>query len=358
MADRSGKSQRFSRQDLIQAATAYGYVTLWISLSALVILYNKYVLAYSGFPFPVTLTMWHMLFCSVVSFGIVKAGLVAPVEGMTLEIYKTAIVPISGAFAVVLWLGNAAYLYLSVSFIQMLKALMPMAVFLVGTLFGTEHFTSKRMANMVVVTIGVAIAAYGELNFVLIGVALQLISIVVEATRLTMVQLLLQRRGNLKLNSVTTMYYVSPCCFVFLLVPWVFLEYPKLTAVATGEITISAPVLLSNAMAAFALNLAVYLLIGKTSALTMNIAGVVKDWILIGLSVLLYKSPVSAINLGGYLIAFAAVLWYNYTKIQAAMAEKAQQAAASADVERQPILQMTSNGVSSPTKNSHTATNR
>ncbi len=35
--------------------------------------------------------------------------------------------------------------------------------------------------------------------------------------------------------------------------------------------------------------MAVFLLIGKTSALTMNIAGVVKDWILIGLSVMLYK---------------------------------------------------------------------
>ena len=34
---------------------------------------------------------------------------------------QSAIVPIGGAFAVVLWLGNAAYLYLSVSFIQMLK---------------------------------------------------------------------------------------------------------------------------------------------------------------------------------------------------------------------------------------------
>ena len=30
--------------------------------------------------------------------------------------------------------------------------------------------------------------------------------------------------------------------------------------------------------------MAVFLLIGKTSALTMNIAGVVKDWMLIGLS--------------------------------------------------------------------------
>ncbi len=35
--------------------------------------------------------------------------------------------------------------------------------------------------------------------------------------------------------------------------------------------------------------MAVFLLIGKTSALTMNIAGVAKDWMLIGLSVLLYR---------------------------------------------------------------------
>lgn len=35
--------------------------------------------------------------------------------------------------------------------------------------------------------------------------------------------------------------------------------------------------------------MSVFLLIGKTSALTMNLAGVVKDWLLIGLSVTLYK---------------------------------------------------------------------
>ena len=52
--------------------------------------------------------------------------------------------------------------------------------------------------------------------------------------------------------------------------------------------------------------MAVFLLIGKTSALTMNIAGVVKDWMLIGLSVLLYASPVTPLNLGGYFLAFLA----------------------------------------------------
>ena len=45
-----------------------------------------------------------------------------PVEGMTFDVYLRAIVPIGALFSIVLWLGNTAYLYLSVSFIQMLKA--------------------------------------------------------------------------------------------------------------------------------------------------------------------------------------------------------------------------------------------
>ena len=45
---------------------------------------------------------------------------------------------------------------------------------------------------------------------------------------------------------------------------------------------------------------AVFLLIGKTSALTMNIAGVIKDWMLIFFSFYLFHAPVTALNLAGY----------------------------------------------------------
>ena len=51
---------------------SYVYVALWITLSASVIMYNKWILAYFGFHFPLALTMWHMLFCSIVGFLAVK----------------------------------------------------------------------------------------------------------------------------------------------------------------------------------------------------------------------------------------------------------------------------------------------
>jgi hypothetical protein len=64
------------------------------------------------------------------------------------------------------------------------------------------------------------------------------------------------------------------------------------------------------------LNIASFLLLGRTSALTMNVCGVIKDWILIGLSVAVFHSSVTHVNLIGYSIAFLGVAWYNYQKVQ------------------------------------------
>lgn len=52
---------------------------------------------------------------------------------------------------------------------------------------------------------------------------------------------------------------------------------------------------------------AVFMLIGKTSALTMNIAGVIKDWMLIFFSFYLFHAPVTTLNLAGYLFCCSGV---------------------------------------------------
>ena len=48
-----------------------------------------------------------------------------------------------------LWLSNSAYLYLSVSFIQMTKSLMPGLVFASGVFLGTEKFSRVSMRGRV-----------------------------------------------------------------------------------------------------------------------------------------------------------------------------------------------------------------
>jgi drug/metabolite transporter (DMT)-like permease len=336
-----GADGALSESVLRKVLISYCYVAVWIFLSFTVIVYNKYILdpKMYNWPFPISLTMVHMTFCSTLAVALVRLlRLVDPPSSppMTPHLYTSSVVPIGALYAMSLWFSNSAYIYLSVSFIQMLKALMPVAVYSIGVLFKKETFRSASMLNMLSISFGVAIAAYGEARFDVRGVALQLAAVAFEATRLVLIQILLTSKG-ISLNPITSLYYVAPCCLCFLLVPWIFVELPRLRAVGTFQPDFF--IFGTNSLCAFALNLAVFLLVGKTSALTMNVAGVVKDWLLIAFSWSVIRDTVTPINLFGYGIAFLGVAYYNHIKLQALKAKEAQKKNAQADEEAGSLLQ-------------------
>lgn len=319
---------------------SYLYVVVWIFLSFTVIIFNKYILDKKMYdwPYPISLTMIHMGFCSTLAFALVRVFKLVDTVSMTKDVYMSSVVPIGALYALSLWLSNSAYIYLSVSFIQMLKALMPVAVYSIGVSMKKETFKSDTMINMVGISFGVAIAAYGEAMFNGWGVILQLGAVVFEATRLVLIQILLTSKG-ITLNPITSLYYVAPCCFAFLSIPWFLVEYPALSA--TSSFNLDFTMFGLNCTCAFALNLAVFLLVGKTSALTMNVAGVVKDWLLIAFSWSVIKDRVTPINLAGYGLAFLGVCYYNHRKLQAMRAKESQKKAIEVDEEAGRLLDQT-----------------
>ena len=125
---------------------------------------------------------------------------------------------------------------------------MPVAVYLTGNVFGTETWALPKSINMLVITVGVAIASVGELKFDWVGFSFQMASIVCESTRLTLIQILLQRQG-IKMNPIHTLYYVAPACFVFLCIPFWFVESNKVLAL--GMANLPTLTLLLNAACAF-----------------------------------------------------------------------------------------------------------
>ncbi|MED6120273.1 hypothetical protein PIB30_019423 [Stylosanthes scabra] len=317
---------------------SYTYVAIWIFLSFTVIVYNKYILDRKmyNWPYPISLTMIHMAFCSSLAYILVRVlKLVEPVS-MSRDLYLRSVVPIGALYSLSLWFSNSAYIYLSVSFIQMLKALMPVAVYSISVLFKKEGFKNETMANMLSISFGVAIAAYGEAKFDAWGVSLQLMAVAFEATRLVLIQILLNSKG-ISLNPITSLYYIAPCCLVFLSIPWLIMEYPSLRD--NSSFHLDFVIFGTNSFCAFALNLAVFLLVGKTSALTMNVAGVVKDWLLIAFSWSVIKDTVTPVNLIGYGLAFLGVAYYNHSKLQALKASEAQKKAQQADEEAGRLLE-------------------
>ncbi|KAK9046492.1 hypothetical protein V6N11_052379 [Hibiscus sabdariffa] len=375
----------------------YAYIILYIALSSGQIFFNKWVLSSKeiNFPYPLGLTLLHMLFSSVLCFLLTKGFKVLKVEeGMTLEIthaiqltpilfyhwkisnerqllqfyvsedagkwrtkiYTTSVVPIGAMFAMTLWLGNTAYLYISVAFAQMLKAikehpllqfvgplldfevkqnpvgdnvkewcellisltvrtaLVPVAVFILGVAAGLEIMSCRMLLIMSVISFGVLVASYGEINISWIGVVYQMGGVVGEALRLIFMEILVKRKG-LKLNPISLMYYVSPCSALCLFIPWLFLEKPKMDA--HGMWNLQPVVLMLNSLCTFALNLSVFLVISHTSALTIRVAGVVKDWVVVLVSALLFAdTKLTVINILGYGIAIAGVAAYNNHKLK------------------------------------------
>lgn len=95
---------------------------------------------------------------------------------------------------------------------------MPVAVFLLGAAFGLEELSLQMMGTMSVISGGVLIASYGEVNFNWIGVVYMMGGVVGEAFRLIFIEILLKRKG-MKLDPITMMYYVSPCRYVIFFNP-------------------------------------------------------------------------------------------------------------------------------------------
>lgn len=329
-------------------------IAVYILLSGGQIFFNKWILSsrHFNFPFPVSLTLLHMLFSSMLCFLLFKVFKLRTLQSeMTYHTYTRAILPISLMFALTLWFGNTAYLHISVSFAQMLKAIMPAAVFLIGVACRIEPPSLPLFLIMCVISGGVLISALGEVRFNWTGVVCQLAGVAGEAGRLVLVELLLKRRG-VNMDPLAMMWHVSPCSAACLFLPWLFLEQPTLrrramqalaaAAAANTDTTSSSSIdtltllssslfsvdplsLLSshaypllvmtlNALCTFALNVSVFLVILHTSALTIRVAGVVKDWLVVLVSALLFAdTKLTTVNLFGYAVAIGGVgLYHRY----------------------------------------------
>jgi drug/metabolite transporter (DMT)-like permease len=215
------------------------------------------------------------------------------------DVVLKQILPVTLFFATSLVMSNKAYIYLSVSYIQMLKAFTPVAVLIFSFFSGLEKTSMMELYIVTVICVGVALTSVGESFFSWVGFTFQSLGILAEASRLVMTNLLMK---NLKLDPLSSLYYIAPLCAVFISIACFIFEYEDLPfdRMQTQDFVV---IMLINAGVAFALNVAVVLLIANTSALVLTLAGIVKDILLVFLSIAIFGSPVTPLQYFGYSIA-------------------------------------------------------
>lgn len=64
------------------------------------------------------------------------------------------VLPLAACTAGTMWLGNAPYMYLSLSFIQILKAFTPALTLMVGVAARVERLTGALMLSVLLIAIG------------------------------------------------------------------------------------------------------------------------------------------------------------------------------------------------------------
>jgi hypothetical protein len=122
-----------------------------------------------------------------------------------------------------------------------------------------------------------------------------------------MVQRLLSS-AEFKMDPMVSLYYFAPACAVINGVFTLFVEAPKMSMLDIYNLGFGT--LLANAFVAFGLNVAVVLLIGKTSAVVLTLSGVLKDILLVIASMAIFKDPVAPTQWFGYSIALGGLVYY------------------------------------------------
>ncbi|GAA5936424.1 hypothetical protein JCM3775_000817 [Rhodotorula graminis] len=280
-------------------------IAIWIALSSSVILMNAWILGNKegdlNFRYPIFLTTTHLVYATLATRLMRRfTHLIDGLDNvqMSWDRWYKNIVPIGALFSASLIFSNLAYLTLSVSFIQMLKAFTSVAVLGMSVMMGLDTWDKRKAVTVIGISAGVALASYGELRFVFSGFVFQCFGILFEATRLVAIQKLLQ---GLRMDPLVSLYYYAPVCAVFnglLVLPFEGWAPIEQVLDKVGPIT-----LFVNCNVALLLNVSVVFLIGCASSLVLTLSGVLKDILLVTGSVVLFGTPVTMIQLAGYGIA-------------------------------------------------------
>ena len=291
------------------------YVALWFSLNIVIGNLNGWVLS-DNFDYPVLLTLIHMLCCWSLA-GVSLMTCMHPGEAARPANLRAIrkVRTLSLAFCASVACGNIALQYIYVSFAQMVTAAGPLfTIMLMYTMTG-KQYSRAAYASMLPMCGGVMMCSAGEINFHWLGFLA-----VVAATLLRGVKSIIQGRlltnPEDKFDSLTLLYHMAGCSVLPLgiyvaLFEHRFLFDPMLMPWRSERALLRWALVWLSGFVAFFLNLCNFIVTKKTSAVTLQVLGNVKVVLAIGISLLIFRNPVSGWSLSGCAITLAGVAAYN-----------------------------------------------
>ncbi|GJJ73563.1 solute carrier family 35, member C2 [Entomortierella parvispora] len=312
-------------------ASNLSYIAAWYFFSTALSIYNKNLMGkdnwnfnlplfvssvHAGLHFVITACLMH--FWPEV-FDATRSG-----KGgrLTIHSYVTQVVPCAIAAALEICMANASLMYITLSFYTMIKSSTPIWVLFFAFAFGLEKPRMSLILIIGVIVVGVILTVAGETQFDMTGFMLVLLAAVMSGLRWSLTQMLLQKDQLGMDNPVATLYYISPIMFVIMSILSLVIEDPFVAFASsdffldfrTGMLTMLMAC--GGGLLAFAMTVAEFKLIKNTGTVTLSVAGISKEIVVISLSMLIFGDRLTFVNLLGLLVSIGGIMAYNYIKIR------------------------------------------
>lgn len=301
------------------------FILIWYTFSTCLTLYNKLLLGETlgKFPAPLLMNTIHFSMQAIISSLLVHfwCGKIQSPIRMTWKDYLTRVVPTAAATALDIDLSNISIVFISVSFATMVKSGAPVFLLLFAFAFKLEVPSFKLMGIIVVISFGVILTVAKETEFEVRGFILVLLAAVMSGFRWTVTQLLLQKEEYGLSNPFAAMSYLTPVmAFITLIFSLAIEPWRELSTTAYFDtprhIFASCALMLLGGALAFFMVMAEYFLIAETSAVTLTIAGVVKEVVTIVVAVFFFHDEFTWLKGMGLVVIIIGVSLFNWFKYQ------------------------------------------
>ncbi|XP_021776672.1 solute carrier family 35 member C2 isoform X1 [Papio anubis] len=318
-----------------KAVLTLGLVLLYYCFSIGITFYNKWLT--KSFHFPLFMTMLHLaviFLFSALSRALVQCSShrarvvlswadylrrvapTAPSPGSRHRAWSVASGLEMSALATALDVGlsNWSFLYVTVSLYTMTKSSAVLFILIFSLIFKLEELRAALVLVVLLIAGGLFMFTYKSTQFNVEGFALVLGASFIGGIRWTLTQMLLQKAELGLQNPIDTMFHLQPLMFLGLFPLFAVFEGLHLSTSEkifrfqdTGLLLRVLGSLFLGGILAFGLGFSEFLLVSRTSSLTLSIAGIFKEVCTLLLAAHLLGDQISLLNWLGFALCLSGI---------------------------------------------------